>query len=49
MEIVPGTFVYEKVHYVAQPADRVEAEMSAFLEWFNGSHDLDPLVKAAPT
>lgn len=47
MEIVSGAFGYEKVHYVAPPADRVDAEMSAFLDWFNGSHDLDPIVKAA--
>lgn len=47
MEIVSGAFGYEKVHYVAPPADRVEAEMSAFLEWFNGSHEPDPLIKAA--
>ena len=47
MEIVSGAFGYEKVHYVAPPADRVEAEMSAFLEWFNGLHEPDPLIKAA--
>lgn len=47
MEIVSGAFGHEKVHYVAPPADRMDAEMSAFLEWFNGSSDLDPLVKAA--
>lgn len=47
MEIVSGAFGYEKVHYVAPPADRVEAEMSAFIEWFNGQHELDPLIKAA--
>ncbi|MFK3781213.1 Fic family protein [Agrobacterium sp. NPDC089420] len=47
MEIVSGPFGHERVHYVAPPADRVEAEMSAFLEWFNGQHELDPLIKAA--
>ncbi len=47
MEIVSGAFGHEKVHYVAPPADHVEAEMSAFLEWFNGQHELDPLIKAA--
>ena len=47
MEIVSGAFGHEKVHYVAPPADRLDAEMSAFLEWFNGSHALDPVVKAA--
>lgn len=47
MEIVSGAFGYEKVHYVAPPADRLEREMSTFLEWFNETLDLDPLVKAA--
>lgn len=47
MEIVSGAFEHEKVLYVAPPADSVEAEMSAFLEWFNGSPKLDPLIKAA--
>lgn len=47
MEIVSGAFGYEKVHYVAPPADHVEAEMSTFLEWFNESHYIDPLIKAA--
>lgn len=47
MEIVSGAFGYEKVHYVAPPADRLEREMSTFLEWFNETHDLDPLLKAA--
>lgn len=47
MEIVSGAFGSEKVHYVAPPADRLEREMSTFLEWFNETHDLDPLVKAA--
>jgi Fic family protein len=47
MEIVSGAFGREKVHYVAPPADRLEAEMTAFLNWFNGSQEMDPLVKAA--
>lgn len=47
MEIVSGAFGREKVQYVAPPADRLEAEMTAFLNWFNGSQEMDPLVKAA--
>jgi Fic family protein len=47
MEIVSGALGQVKVNYVAPPADIVEAEMSAFLEWFNGSYELDPLIKAA--
>ncbi|WP_168879433.1 Fic family protein [Rhizobium sp. P28RR-XV] len=47
MEIMSGAFGHEKVHYVAPPADRLEQEMTAFLDWFNGSEEMDPLVKAA--
>lgn len=47
MEIVSGAFGHEKVHYIAPPADRLEVEMTAFLDWFNGSQEMDPLVKAA--
>ncbi|MBP1880515.1 Fic family protein [Agrobacterium rubi] len=47
MEIVSGAFGYEKVYFVAPPADCLEREKSIFLEWFNETHDLDPLVKAA--
>ncbi len=46
MEIVSGDFGCEKTHHVVPQADRVDAGMSAFLKWFDGSHDLDSLVKA---
>ncbi|AYG69663.1 Fic family protein (plasmid) [Rhizobium sp. CCGE531] len=47
MEIVSGAFGHEKVHYVAPPAHRLEEEMKAFLNWFNGPQEMDPLIKAA--
>ncbi|AYD04662.1 Fic family protein [Neorhizobium sp. NCHU2750] len=47
MEIVSGAFGHEKVHYVAPPAESLEKEMTAFLDWFNGSQAMDPLIKAA--
>ncbi|AZN98503.1 Fic family protein [Mesorhizobium sp. M9A.F.Ca.ET.002.03.1.2] len=47
MQVVSGSFGREKVHYVAPPANRLEAEMSAFLDWFNASAALDPIIKAA--
>lgn len=37
MLIVSGFEGKEKVHYEAPPADRVPAEMDAYLEWFNGT------------
>lgn len=47
IQVVSGSFGHEKVHYVAPPAERLEAEMSAFLEWFNAPTEIDPIVKAA--
>ncbi|HEY4776219.1 MAG TPA: Fic family protein [Candidatus Acidoferrales bacterium] len=37
----------EKIHFVAPNADRVEPEMTAFLNWINGDSQPDPLLKAA--
>ena len=51
MEVFSGAIGRERVHYVAPPAERLEAEMRAFCAWFNrrggaaaGTH---PLLKAA--
>jgi len=37
MRIVSGYEGNEKVHYEAPPADRVPAEMDAYIQWFNNS------------
>ena len=47
MEVVSGPIGREHVHFVAPPAARVEAEMRAFLDWFNAGGDIDPVLKAA--
>lgn len=48
MQVVSGPMGRERVHYVAPPADRVEAEMDRFLAWFNAPEgSLDPVVRAA--
>lgn len=47
MQVVSGAFHREKVHYVAPPANRLEAEMSAFLDFFNAPAAIDPIIKAA--
>jgi Fic family protein len=47
MRVVSGAEGHERVHYEAPAADRLEAEMKSFLDWFNGRHDIDPVVKAA--
>ena len=35
MKVVSGMFGREKVHYAAPSAERIEEEMTRFLEWFN--------------
>ncbi len=47
MQVVSGPLGNEKVHFEAPPADRLELEMAAFLEWFEKKHVMDPVVKAA--
>ena len=47
MHVVSGPIGREHVHFEAPPAERMEAEMSAFLVWFNGADTLDPILKAA--
>ena len=38
---------HEKVHYEAPAAGKLDAEMSAFLDWFNGQDNIDLVIKAA--
>jgi Fic family protein len=47
MQVVSGPIGRERVHYQAPPAARVEREMQAFLDWFNGDESTDPVLKAA--
>lgn len=47
MQVVSGALGRERVHYEAPAAARVPAEMSAFLQWFNGRGEIDPVLKAA--
>lgn len=47
MQVVSGPMGRERVHYAAPPADRVAAEMDAFLTWFNTPSAMDPVIKAA--
>jgi Fic family protein len=46
MEVVSGPEGKEHVHYDAPQAVRLDAEMRAFLLWFNTNTDLDPVFKA---
>jgi Fic family protein len=47
MQVVSGAMGFERVHYVAPEADRLEAEMDNFLNWFNADQNIDPVLKAA--
>jgi Fic family protein len=46
MQVVSGSIGYEKVHFEAPAADRLDAEMSRFLEWFNAPEATDPVLRA---
>src|ERR1035438_8348882 len=46
MEVVSGPFGKERVHFQAPPAKRLDSEIQAFLEWFNRSPEIDPVLKA---
>jgi Fic family protein len=46
MQVVSGPMGKERVHYEAPAAELLEKEMKAFLDWFNHTADLDPVLKA---
>jgi Fic family protein len=47
MQVVSGPIGRERVHYQAVAADRVDAEMTAFIDWVNEPTDTDPVLSAA--
>ncbi len=47
MQVVSGWPGRERVHFVAPPAERVAGEMAAFLAWFEGGIEVDPVLRAA--
>lgn len=47
MQVVSGPMGKEKVHYQAPDSSLVELEMDHFLKWFNGSNEIDLVLKAA--
>lgn len=46
MRVVSGPLGRERVHFEAPEAGRLKGEMKDFLSWFNGSMDMDPVLKA---
>ena len=47
MQVVSGPIGRERVHYEAPAAERLDAEMQRFLDWFNARPTIDPVLKAA--
>jgi Fic family protein len=47
MQVVSGPIGREHVHFEAPAANRLEKEMSAFLDWFNGDDGTDLVLRAA--
>jgi Fic family protein len=47
MQVVSGIEGREHVHYQAPAAGELDADMKAFLDWFNGKSEIDPVLKAA--
>jgi Fic family protein len=46
MQVISGAAGREKVHYEAPAAESLPEEMAAFLQWFNLSQEIDPVIKA---
>lgn len=47
MQVVSGPAGHERVHFEAPAASRLDAEMTAFLDWYNSDGAIDPVLKAA--
>lgn len=46
MQVISGAYGRRRVHFEAPDANRLPAEMAAFLEWFEADNGLDPVLKA---
>ncbi|MEB4589472.1 Fic family protein [Candidatus Thiothrix sp. Deng01] len=46
MQVVSGAYGRERVHFEAPEANRLPAEMAAFLQWFGEDDGIDPVLKA---
>jgi Fic family protein len=47
MQVVSGPMGKEKIHYQAPAAELLPDEMNKFLNWFNATDSIDPVMKAA--
>jgi Fic family protein len=46
MQVVSGPIGREQIHYEAPGAARLDNDMNAFIDWFNQTNDIDPVLKA---
>jgi len=46
MEVVSGPIGRQRVHYTAPPAERIAHEISRFLEWFEDTQSMEPVLAA---
>ena len=46
MQVVSGPIGRERVRFQAPAAERIDGEMTAFLDWFDGKATIDPILKA---
>lgn len=46
MQVVSGPIGRERVHFEAPRAERLQSEMTRFLDWFNAAEGVDPVMKA---
>ena len=46
MQVVSGALGRQRVHFRAPAAQRLDAEMSGFLTWFEATDDVDPVLRA---
>ncbi len=46
MQVVSGPIGREHIHFEAPDAALLDREMNAFLDWFEGGADVDPVIKA---
>jgi Fic family protein len=47
MQVISGPMGKEKVHFQAPDSELLKNEMSKLIHWFNGTNDIDPVLKAA--
>lgn len=47
MQVISGPLGREKIHFQAPHHERLVAEMTRLISWFNASCKLDPLIKSA--